>query len=60
MNIKSPMKTANQKWVFVSLESPHHTWGYSKQKQWMEKKPYNANINIKIDVFGPDMVVIVW
>ena len=32
MNIKSPMKTANQKWVFVSLESLHHTWGYYKAK----------------------------
>jgi hypothetical protein len=24
------------------------------------KKAYNANINIKIDVFGAGMVVIVW
>jgi hypothetical protein len=37
MNIKSPMKTANQKWAFVSLEVPHHTWGYYRQKQCIDK-----------------------
>ena len=53
INIKSPMKTANQKWVFVSLEAPHHTWGYYKQKQWMNKFDWTMTYRSDSEGYDP-------
>ena len=53
MNIKSPMKTTNQKCVFVSVEVPHHTWRYYRQKQWMDKFDWTMTYRSDSEGYGP-------
>jgi hypothetical protein len=53
MNIKSPMKTTNQKWVFVSVEVLHHTWRYYRQKQWMDKFDWTMTYRSDSEGYGP-------
>jgi len=53
MNIKSPMKTANQKWVFVSLEVPQNTMPYYKQKQWTDKFDWTMTYRSDSEGYGP-------
>ena len=53
MDFKSPMKTANQKWVFVSLEAPHNTFSYYKEKQWTDKFDWTMTYRSDSEGYGP-------
>ena len=53
MGINPPPKPRNQKWIFVSLESPVQTRNYFNQPKWHNKFDWTYTYRNDSDVFAP-------